>query len=221
MMRGWIGVAGVAALAVAVAAAGGSGSAATGAAFPDPPALTGTGDVAVLSGGCFWGMEGVFEHVKGVQSVTAGYAGGARSTADYETVSTETTGHAETVRIRFDPRVISYGRLLEIYFSVAHDPTQVNGQYPDQGPSYRSAIWPQNAAQRALAAQYIAALNRAHVFKAPIATRIETGAFYPAEEYHQHFMQRHPDHPYIRRWDVERVEHLKARWPQFYRPGFS
>jgi peptide-methionine (S)-S-oxide reductase len=220
-MRGWIGVAGVAAMAVVATAGCGVGSAATGAPFPDPPAVEGTGDVAVLSGGCFWGMEGVFEHVKGVQAVTAGYAGGARATADYQTVSTETTGHAETVRVRFDPRVISYGRLLEIYFSVAHDPTQVNGQYPDEGPSYRSAIFPQNAAQRALATQYIAALNRAHVFRAPIATRIENGAFYPAEEYHQHFMQRHPDHPYIRRWDVERVEHLKARWPQFYRAGFS
>ena len=157
----------------------------------------------MLSGGCFWGMEGVFEHVRGVKSVVAGYAGGKASEADYETIT-------------YDPSVVSYGRLLEVYFAVAHDPTEVNGQYPDQGRSYRSAIWPQTPQQRDLAQQYIATLNKAHVFARPIATRIETGAFYPAEEYHQHFMQRHPDHPYIRRWDVERVERLKSRLPQLY-----
>jgi peptide-methionine (S)-S-oxide reductase len=187
--------------------------------FPEPPAAPpATGKaVAVLSGGCFWGMEGVFEHVKGVKSVVAGYDGGTAAQANYETVSTETTNHAETVRITYDPAVVSYGRLLEIYFAVAHDPTQVNGQYPDEGRSYRSAIWPQSPQQRELAQQYIAELNKAHVFAKPIATRIESGTFYPAEEYHQHFMQRHPDHPYIRRWDVERVDHLKSKFPQFYK----
>lgn len=198
---------------------GGPGTAATGAPFPDPPAQAPTAansEIAVLAGGCFWGMEGVFEHVKGVKAVTAGYTGGTQAQADYQTVSTETTNHAESVRIQYDPRVISYGRLLEIYFAVAHDPTQVNGQYPDEGRSYRSAIFPLNPAQRTIAQQYIATLDHAHVFKAPIATRIETGRFYPAEEYHQHFMQRHPDHPYIRRWDVERVAHLRAKFPQYY-----
>jgi len=187
--------------------------------FPEPPAQAvkpAGKEVAELSGGCFWGMEGVFEHVKGVKSVVAGYAGGTAAQANYETVSTETTSHAETVRITYDPSVISYGRLLEIYFAVAHDPTEVNGQYPDQGRSYRSAIWPQNPQQRELAQRYIAVLNQSHAFAKPIATKIETGGFYPAEEYHQHFMQRHPDHPYIRRWDVARVERLRAKFPQFY-----
>jgi peptide-methionine (S)-S-oxide reductase len=159
----------------------------------------------------------VFEHVRGVRTVTSGYTGGTRATADYETVSTERTNHAESVRITYDPAIVSYGRLLEIYFAAAHDPTQVNGQYPDEGRSYRSAIFPQNAQQRDIAVRYIAELNRAHVFGKPIATQIETGTFYPAEEYHQQFMRRHPDHPYIRRWDVERVANLKSRFPQFYK----
>jgi peptide-methionine (S)-S-oxide reductase len=194
-------------------------SAAAAAPFPDPPAeakAQGTA-VAVLAGGCFWGMEGVFEHVRGVRAVTSGYTGGTRDTANYETVSTERTNHAESVRITYDPAIVSYGRLLEVYFAAAHDPTQVNGQYPDEGRSYRSAIFPQNAQQRDIAARYIGELNRAHVFGKPIATQIETGTFYPAEEYHQQFMRRNPDHPYIRRWDVERVANLKARFPQFYK----
>ncbi len=219
MNRAVLMAAGAAAIAAMAFTLGGPGTAATGAPFPDPPAQAPTAansEIAVLAGGCFWGMEGVFEHVKGVKAVTAGYTGGTLAQADYQTVSTETTNHAESVRIQYDPRVISYGRLLEIYFAVAHDPTQVNGQYPDEGRSYRSAIFPLNPAQRTIAQQYIATLDHAHVFKAPIATRIETGRFYPAEEYHQHFMQRHPDHPYIRRWDVERVAHLRAKFPQYY-----
>ena len=219
MIRAVLMAAGAAAIAAMAFTPGGPGTAATGAPFPDPPAQAPTAansEIAVLAGGCFWGMEGVFEHVKGVKAVTAGYTGGTQAQADYQTVSTETTNHAESVRIQYDPRVISYGRLLEIYFAVAHDPTQVNGQYPDEGRSYRSAIFPLNPAQRTIAQQYIATLDHAHVFKAPIATRIETGRFYPAEEYHQHFMQRHPDHPYIRRWDVERVAHLRAKFPQYY-----
>ncbi len=219
MNRAVLMAAGAAAIAAMAFTLGGPGTAATGAPFPDPPAQAPTAansEIAVLAGGCFWGMEGVFEHVKGVKAVTAGYTGGTQAQADYQTVSTETTNHAESVRIQYDPRVISYGRLLEIYFAVAHDPTQVNGQYPDEGRSYRSAIFPLNPAQRTIAQQYIATLDHAHVFKAPIATRIETGRFYPAEEYHQHFMQRHPDHPYIRRWDVERVAHLRAKFPQYY-----
>lgn len=188
--------------------------------FPDPPAETAkpsAREVAVLAGGCFWGMEGLFEHVRGVSHVTAGYTGGSAATANYPTVGTETTGHAESIRVEFDPRVVSYGKLLQVYFAVAHDPTEVNGQYPDQGPSYRSAVFPQSAAQRDLAARYIAELNRAHVFKAPIATKLETGTFYPAEDYHQEFMRRNPTHPYIRRWDVPRVAKFKAEFPQLYK----
>lgn len=196
-----------------------SGVAASTKPFPEPPAETrgAGGKVAVIAGGCFWGMEGVFEHVKGVSHVTAGYTGGTRAQADYQTVSTETTNHAESIRIEYDPAVVSYGRLLEIYFAAAHDPTQVNGQNPDEGRSYRSAIFPQSPEQRDIAARYIVELSQAHVFAKPIATKIETGTFYPAEEYHQQFMRRHPDHPYIRAWDNARVASLHARFPQYYK----
>jgi peptide-methionine (S)-S-oxide reductase len=193
-------------------------------AFPDPPAQPAAADakpqVAVLAGGCFWGIEGLFEHVQGVIAVKAGYAGGRAETAFYPIVGTETTGHAESVRITFDPRRISYGQLLKIYFSVAHDPTQLNRQTPDEGPSYRSAVFAQDAAQQQLAAAYIATLNRAHVFARPIATRIEHGTFYPAEDYHQHFMQRNPRHPYILAWDMAKLAKLKATYPQWYREGW-
>lgn len=188
--------------------------------FPQPPAApasTARSEVAVLAGGCFWGMEGLFEHVKGVRSVTAGYAGGTRASANYPAVSAERTAHAEAIRIVFDPARISFGRILQVYFAVAHDPTEVEGQYPDQGHSYRSAIFPQSPAQREVAAQYIAALNRSGVFARPIATHLETGNFYPAEEYHQHFMQRNPTHPYILRWDVPRVKRLRTRFPELYK----
>jgi len=170
--------------------------------------------VAVLAGGCFWGMEAVFERVKGVTSVTSGYDGGSRASATYSAVSTERTGHAEAVRIVYDPQVVSYGTLLRIYFSVAHDPTQRDGQGPDHGPSYRSAIFPQNAAQRQVAAAYLAQLKKAHVFAAPIVTTIEAGAFYPAEAYHQHFYDRHPRHPYILHWDKPKVAAFEAAFPE-------
>lgn len=169
---------------------------------------------AVLAGGCFWGMEAVFEHVKGVKSVTSGYDGGSRATASYADVSTEHTGHAEAVRIVYDPAQVSYGTLLRIYFSVAHDPTQLNRQGPDSGPSYRSAIFPQDATQRKVAAAYIAQLQRAHAFKTPIVTKIEDGSFYPAEAYHQHFYDRHPLHPYIVHWDKPKVAAFKAAFPK-------
>ena len=168
---------------------------------------------AVLAGGCFWGMEAVFEQVKGVRAVVSGYAGGSRGSASYDQVSTERTGHAEAVRIVYDPRQVSYGTLLRIYFSVAHDPTQVNGQVPDQGPSYRSAIFPQNAAQRLVAEQYIAQLGSAHAFPGPIATKIESGGFFPAEAYHQDFARRNPNHPYIVRWDRPKVAAFRAAFP--------
>jgi peptide-methionine (S)-S-oxide reductase len=192
---------------------------ANAAAFPAAPAeKPATGDqVAVLAGGCFWGIEGLFEHVKGVKSVTAGYAGGARKDATYSAVSTEKTGHAEAVRIVYDPAKVSYGTLLKVFFSVGHDPTQLNRQFPDVGPSYRSAVFPQNPAQRQVAASYIAALGRAGVYPKPVATRIETGAFYPAESYHQDFLRRNPNNGYIRRYDAPKLDALKKTWPTLYK----
>ncbi|HKT85532.1 MAG TPA: peptide-methionine (S)-S-oxide reductase MsrA [Novosphingobium sp.] len=194
------------------------GSAAPG--LPPPPVenVAPRGDqVAVLAGGCFWGIEGLYEHVRGVKSAVSGYAGGDRSSANYRDVSSESTGHAEAVRIVYDPAQVSYGQLLQIYFSVAHDPTQVNRQTPDAGPSYRSAIFPQNASQRSIAQTYIANLTRARTFDKPIATKLETGAFYPAEAYHQNFMRRNPDNPYILRWDKPKLAAFRKEFPQLYR----
>jgi peptide-methionine (S)-S-oxide reductase len=174
-------------------------------------------DTAVLAGGCFWGMELVFEHVKGVNDVVSGYAGGSAKDANYDAVSSEQTGHAEAVRITFDPRQVSYAQLLQIYFTVAHNPTEVNRQGPDVGTSYRSAIFPQSPAQAAQARAFIARLNAAHAFKAPIATRVERGGFYPAEAYHQDFARRHPFYPYIVFNDRPKVAALKARYPKFFK----
>ncbi|MEI9850258.1 MAG: peptide-methionine (S)-S-oxide reductase MsrA [Sphingomonas sp.] len=168
---------------------------------------------AVLAGGCFWGMEAVFEGVKGVRSVTSGYAGGTQQTATYDQVSSERTRHAEAIRIVYDPVQVSYGTLLQIYFSVAHDPTQLDYQGPDHGTSYRSAIFPQNAPQREVAAAYIAQLGQAKAWAAPIVTRIENGAFYAAEPYHQDFARRNPGHPYIVRWDKPKVAAFRAAFP--------
>jgi peptide-methionine (S)-S-oxide reductase len=170
--------------------------------------------VAVFAGGCFWGMEAVFEQVKGVTSVTTGYAGGSKGDATYDRVSTESTGHAEAVRIAYDPARVSYATLLRIYFSVAHDPTQLNRQTPDSGPSYRSAIFPQNADQRAVAQAYINQLGATRAFGAPIVTRLETGGFYPAESYHQDFYRKNPTHPYIVRWDKPKMAAFRAMYPQ-------
>ncbi len=172
---------------------------------------------AVLAGGCFWGLEAVFEHVKGVRSVVSGYAGGSAPDADYRKVSSEKTGHAEAVRISYDPAQVSYGDLLRIYFSVAHDPTQLNRQGPDVGPSYRSAIFPQNAQQRQVAQNYLARLGSAKVYGRPIVTRIEGGSFFPAEAHHQDFMRRNPRHPYILAHDVPKVAALKKLFPASYR----
>ena len=188
------------------------------AAIRDVPPGAGP-QVAVLAGGCFWGMEAVFERVKGVRRVTAGYAGGDRATANYAAVSSETTRHAEAVRIAYDPRIVSYATLLRIYFAVAHDPTQRDRQGPDSGPSYRSAIFPQDAAQRAAAAAYIAQLGAAHSFARPIATRIEDGTFFPAEGYHQDFYDRNPTHPYIVRWDRPKVAAFRAAFPTLAKAG--
>jgi len=174
-------------------------------------------DTAVLAGGCFWGMESVFEHVKGVTDVVSGFAGGSARDANYDAVSSERTGHAEAVKITYDPKQISYGQLLQIFFTVAHDPTQVNRQGPDSGPSYRSAIFPQTPAQAQAARAFIAKLSAARVYKAPIATNIESGGFYPAEAYHQDFARKHPFYPYIVINDRPKVIVLKARYPSLFK----
>ncbi|QEL24642.1 peptide-methionine (S)-S-oxide reductase MsrA [Bosea sp. F3-2] len=185
----------------------------------DEPAAPGeTQKVAVLAGGCFWGVQGVFQHVEGVNSAVSGYAGGERATAEYEKVGTGRTGHAEAVRIVYDPRKVSYAKLLQIYFSVVHDPTQLNRQGPDTGTQYRSAIFPADAEQARIAKAYIAQLNQARAFDAAIVTKIEPErTFYPAEAYHQDFLTRHPSHPYIVIHDLPKVESLKRFFPEIYR----
>jgi peptide-methionine (S)-S-oxide reductase len=184
----------------------------------DEPAGSATSETTVLAGGCFWGVQGVFQHVQGVTSAVSGYAGGDKATAEYETVSTGSTGHAESVRITFDPRKISYGQLLQIYFSVAHDPTELNRQGPDYGTQYRSAIFPTTAEQANVAKAYIAQLDQAHVFHAAIVTRIEPDKmFYPAESYHQDYLTRNPSNPYIVYNDLPKVAGLKDLYPAVYR----
>jgi peptide-methionine (S)-S-oxide reductase len=182
------------------------------------PASAAASETAVLAGGCFWGQQGVFEHVKGVTKVVAGYSGGAKNTATYDQVTTETTGHAESVQITFDPKQVSFGRLLQIYFSVAHDPTEVNRQGPDEGTSYRSEIFAATPAQVATANAYIAQLNAARLFSRPIATKVEPlKGFYPAEAYHQDFLVNNPTYPYIVFNDLPKIASLKRVWPQYYR----
>ena len=177
-----------------------------------------TKEVAVLAGGCFWGVQGVFQHVDGVLNAVSGYTGGAQKTAEYETVSTGTTGHAESVQITFDPRKISYGRILQVFFAVAHDPTELNYQGPDVGTQYRSAIFPMSADQARIARAYIAQLDAAHVFPAKIVTHIEEDrTFYPAEPYHQDYLTRHPDNPYIVFNDLPKIENLQRMFPDLYR----
>ena len=174
-------------------------------------------EVAVLAGGCFWGVEGVYEHVKGVSDVTSGFAGSKAAGASYEKVSSGTTGNAEAVRIVFDPTRVSYAELLRIFFAVAHDPTEVNRQGPDVGTQYRSAIFPQSAAQARVARAYVAQLGRARVFKRPIATRIESGGFAQAEAYHQDFMRKNPNYPYIVINDRPKLGALKKQFPSYWR----
>jgi peptide-methionine (S)-S-oxide reductase len=174
-------------------------------------------ETVVLAGGCFWGMEAVFEHVKGVKSVVSGYAGGSAADANYDAVSAEATSHAEAVRIVFDPAQVTLGDLLKVYFTVAHDPTQINRQTPDVGTSYRSAVFPQSPQQRVFAQNFITSLGKSGAYAKPIATKIEAGQFYPAEAYHQDFMRRNPNHPYILAWDVAKVAKLKKTWPGLYK----
>jgi peptide-methionine (S)-S-oxide reductase len=187
------------------------------ALISSPAGAASNSATAVLAGGCFWGMEWVFEHVKGVTGVTSGYAGGSGSDASYDQVSSESTGHAEAVRITYDPTQISYGKLLEIYFTVAHDPTEVNRQGPDVGTSYRSAIFPQTPDQERFARAYISRLDAAHIWRRPIATRIEHGGFYPAEEFHQHFADKHPTYPYIVINDRPKIAALRQKFPALYK----
>lgn len=183
-----------------------------------PKAGAAASETAVLAGGCFWGMQGVFEHVKGVTKVVAGYSGGAKETAHYEMVGTETTGHAESVQITFDPRVVSFGEILRVYFSVAHDPTELNYQGPDHGPSYRSEIFFASQTQEKIARAYVAQLNAAHVFGAPIVTKLEKlNGFYAAEGYHQDFLVKNPSYPYIVYNDLPKIDALKRVWPSLYR----
>ncbi|BAN25439.1 peptide-methionine (S)-S-oxide reductase MsrA [Caballeronia insecticola] len=175
-------------------------------------------ETAVFAGGCFWGVQGVFQHVRGVKEVMAGYAGGAANTAQYERVSDGDTGHAESVRVTYDPAQVTYGKLLQIFFSVAHNPTELNYQGPDHGTQYRSAVFPTNQAQRDVANAYIAQLDSAHVYRGKIVTKVEDyTSFYPAESYHQNYLTEHPESPYIAINDLPKIGNLKQMFPGAYR----
>jgi peptide-methionine (S)-S-oxide reductase len=186
----------------------------------DTPAAEAHGsETAVLAGGCFWGLQGMFEHVEGVKRVVAGYSGGTKETAHYEMVGTERTGHAESVEITFDPKKVSYGQLLQLFFAVAHDPTELNYQGPDHGTSYRSEIFFKSATQQRVAEAYVAQLTQAKVFDSPIATKVEAEkGFFPAEDYHQDFLIHNPHYPYIMINDLPKIDALKRVYPQLYRP---
>jgi peptide-methionine (S)-S-oxide reductase len=193
------------------------------AAIPDPAVdepvgRPGTSETAILAGGCFWGVQGVFQHVKGVTQAVSGYAGGDASTAQYETVSTGTTGHAESVRITYDPSQVTFGQLLHVFFAVAHDPTQLNRQGPDTGEQYRSAIFPQNDMQQRIADAYIAQLNQAKVFDGPVVTQTKRDAgFFAAEDYHQDYLNSHPTAAYIAINDMPKIDDLRQVFPALYR----
>jgi peptide-methionine (S)-S-oxide reductase len=183
----------------------------------DNPKAAGPSQTAVLSGGCFWGVQGVFEHARGVQNVISGYAGGEKSTAQYETVSSGSTGHAESVKITFDPGVISYGQILQIALSVVHDPTQLNRQYPDVGTQYRSSIFYADDTQKKIAQAYIAQLDAAHSFPRPIVTRVDPlRGFYAAEDYHQDYLIHNPTQPYIAMYDIPKIENFRRTFPELY-----
>ncbi len=207
------------ALLVAVSVAG----AETKTNFPDaaadvPPSAAQGKQTAVLAGGCFWGVEAVFDHLKGVKSVVSGFAGGEKSTAHYDTVSTGSTGHAESVQITYDPSQITYGQLLKVYFAVAHDPTEMNRQGPDSGTQYRSAVFYSNDEQKKVAQAYIQQLNEAHVFSRPIVTQVvPLQGFYAAESYHQHYLENNPNNPYIVYNDLPKLAALKKEFPAMCR----
>jgi peptide-methionine (S)-S-oxide reductase len=183
----------------------------------DNPKAAGPPQTAVLAGGCFWGVQGVYEHVRGVQKVIAGYAGGDKATAEYETVSSGTTGHAESVKIIFDPAQISYGQILQIAFSVVHDPTQLNRQGPDVGTQYRSAVFYGDDTQKRIAEAYISQLSNSHAYARPIVTRVDAlKGFYPAEDYHQDYLIHNPTAPYIAFFDIPKIENFKRTFPELY-----
>ena len=199
-----------------------SSSAETAVKIPAPaaPPMTSTAasETVVLAGGCFWGVQGVFQHLKGGEQAVSGYAGGTKAKPSYEDVSTGETGHAESVEVTFDPRVVSFGTILQVYFSVAHNPTELNRQGPDEGTQYRSEIFFTNEAQKQLASAYIAQLNAAKVFSAPIVTRVAPlASFYPAEGYHQNYATLHPDQPYIAFNDLPKIANLNRLFPDLYR----
>ena len=208
----------LAALASGIRPAAGQEGLALPAPAVDVAATQASSAAIVVAGGCFWGVQGVFQHVKGVSKAVSGYAGGAQSTATYEQTNNGTTGHAESVEITFDPRQVTYGQLLQVFFSVAHDPTQLNRQGPDTGTQYRSTIFPTDAEQAAVARAYIAQLDRTRAFKKSIVTTIEVGrAFYPAENYHQDYLVRNPSNPYIVYNDLPKIENLKRLFPGLFR----
>ena len=186
-------------------------------AVDEPRASSATPQTAVLSGGCFWGVQAVFQHVKGVVKATSGYAGGSAKTAEYDIVSTGETGHAESVQVVYDPSQVTYGELLRVFFSVAHDPTELNRQGPDEGSQYRSAIFYANDEQKRIAEAYIAQLDKAGVFRRPIVTQVvPLQGFYAAEAYHQNYAALHPYQPYIVYNDAPKVEHLRQEFPELY-----
>lgn len=208
-------------LGAAVACGAAAATETTHVAIPDPALdapLAARGErKVVLAGGCFWGIEAVYEHVKGVTDVKVGYAGGTAQTADYETVSTGATGHAESVEITYDPSRVTYGQLLKVFFAVAHDPTQLNRQGPDDGPQYRSAIFYSGEEQKRIALAYVAQLDQAKSFARPVVTEVvQLNAFYPAEPYHQDYAARHPDESYIVYNDLPKVENLRKQLPGLY-----
>ena len=212
----------IAAAALLLAAGTFAAQAQEGITIPAPTASeapsTAPLETAVLAGGCFWGVQGVFQHTEGVKNAVSGYAGGEKATAVYEVVGSGMTGHAEAVKVTFDPKKISYGKLLQIYFSVAHDPTQLNRQGPDRGTQYRSAIFPQNDEQAKVAKAYISQLNEARVYKAAIVTKIEPGKeFFPAEDYHQDYLTLHPNQPYIVFNDLPKIKNLQRLYPDIFR----
>ncbi len=183
----------------------------------EAPASAEAEETAVFAGGCFWGVQAVFQHTKGVLGAVSGYAGGAKDTANYDSIGSGRTGHAESVQVRFNPKLISYGRLLQIYFSVAHDPTQLNRQGPDSGTQYRSALFYQSASQQQVAKSYIAQLDAAKVYPAKIVTTLTPlQAFYPAEAYHQDYATLHPNQPYIARFDLPKIANLKRLMPEVW-----
>jgi peptide-methionine (S)-S-oxide reductase len=224
VLTGWLAVTGLAAAAFLLqspampSASGTTATAIPAPAVDEPASGHPKSETAILSGGCFWGVQGVFQHVKGVSSAQSGYAGGDAATADYDTVSTGTTKHAESVRITYDPTQVTYGQLLRVFFGVVQDPTELNYQGPDVGPQYRSVIFTQDDTQQKVANAYIAQLNQAGAFPAPIVTTVSSGAsFFPAEAYHQDYLNLHPNNAYIVANDLPKLGALKSDFPDLYR----